>query len=158
MEDFMKMPRTVVCIALLAGILSAANLSAQSYSVVIGDLPGIDSLYQLIKTMGVDKGVTLDMKKAPMARVTDLIISKQADVGSPMLYLKDPKIIQQLPFDYSTAVIDKMCFIIYTNKAKPIDIANLKTGIARNTPSKPTFRICRCSVSPPSRRPISLEA
>jgi hypothetical protein len=78
--------------------------------------------------MGVDMGVTLDIKKAPMARLTNLIISKQADVGSPMLYLKDPKVIQQLPFDYSTAVIDKMCFIIYTNKAKPIDIANLKSG------------------------------
>jgi hypothetical protein len=39
----MKMPRIAVCIALLAGILIAANVSAQSYSVVMGDLQGIDS-------------------------------------------------------------------------------------------------------------------
>jgi adenosine/AMP kinase len=124
----MRMPRMAVCIALLASTLLAVNISAQSYNVVIGDIPQIDSLYEVVKAMGPEMKATLNMTKAPMARLTNLIISKQADIGAPMLYLKDPNMIKNLPFDYSTATTSKMCFILYTNKAKPIDIANLKKG------------------------------
>ncbi len=124
----MRTRRIAGLLALIVTAIFAANASAQTYSVVIGDLQGIESLEQLVETMGVDMGVTLNMKRVPMPRLTATVQEKQADFGTPMLYLKDPAVIKNLPFDYSTAVINKMCFILYTNKGKPIDVANLRKG------------------------------
>ena len=72
--------------------------------------------------------VSFDIKKVPFARMFNMIQSKQANFGTPILFLKDPNAIKQLPFDYSTVVIDRMCFILYTNKSKAIEVDNLKNG------------------------------
>ncbi len=124
----MRTRRIAGLLALIVMAIFAANASAQTYSVVIGDLPQIESLEELVKAMGVEMGVTLDMKRVPMPRLTYVVQEKQADFGTPMTYLKDSAKIKLLPFDYSTAVINRMCFILYTNKSKPIDVANLRKG------------------------------
>jgi hypothetical protein len=124
----MRSLRFVFCAACFLLGLFSSNMYAQSYTVLVADIQGLDTLIQLVKTMGEDMNVTFDMQKVPFARMISMIQSKQANFGTPMLFLKDPNKIKQLPFDYSTAVIDRMCFILYTNKAKPIDVTNLKNG------------------------------
>jgi ABC-type amino acid transport substrate-binding protein len=95
---------------------------------LIGDIPGIDSLVTLTKTLGEDMGVTFEIKKVPIQRMINMIISNQADFGAPMLQPKDPNAAKNLPYAYSSGVIQQMCFILYTNKDKPIDVANLRSG------------------------------
>jgi ABC-type amino acid transport substrate-binding protein len=118
----------------IAGALSILFLSisvsafSDSYTVLIGDIPGIDSLVLLTKTLGEDMKASFDIKKVPIQRMVNMIIANQADFGAPMLKLKDPNAIQNLPFMYSTGAIQQMCFILYTNKNKPVDLANLKSG------------------------------
>jgi polar amino acid transport system substrate-binding protein len=64
-----------------------------------------------------------------MQRMVSMIIAKQADIGMPMLAIKNQDQINKLPYDYST---DKqeggVTFILYTNKSKPIDMESLKKG------------------------------
>jgi hypothetical protein len=82
----------------------------------------------LTKTLGEDMDMKLEIKKVPIQRMVNLMTEKQADFGTPMLRLKDLNAIKNLPFDYSADVIQQMCFILYTNKSKPINIENLKNG------------------------------
>jgi ABC-type amino acid transport substrate-binding protein len=106
----------------------SASVYSSPYVVLIGDIPGIDSLVTMTKALGDEMKVELEVKKVPIQRMVSMIISNQADFGAPMLQLKDPNAIKNLPFSYSTGVIQQMCFILYTNKSKPVDVANLKNG------------------------------
>lgn len=114
------------CAILFFSITS--SLYAQTYTVLIGDIPGIDSLVTLTEAIATEMGVTFEIKKVPIQRMVNMIIANQADFGAPMLKLKDPNAIKNLPYLYSSEAIQQMCFILYTNKAKPVDIANLKGG------------------------------
>jgi len=118
----------LVCVVAMVFFAFASSLYAQSYTVLIGDIPGIDSLVTMTKTLGEEMGVQFDVKKVPIQRMVHMITSDQADFGAPMLQLKDQNTINNLPYTQSTGVIQQMCFILYTNKAKPIDIENLKNG------------------------------
>lgn len=106
----------------------SASAYSEPYTVLIGDIPGIESLATLTQTLGEDMGATFEIKKVPIQRMVTMIIGNQADFGAPMLQLKDPNAIKNLPYRYSTGVIQQMCFILYTNKTKPIDVDNLKNG------------------------------
>ena len=114
-------------VVLLLAILST-SLYAQSYTVLIGDIPGIDSLVTMTQTLGDEMAARFDIKKVPIQRMVHMITSGQADFGAPMLQLKDKNAVNNLPYRQSTAVIQQMCFILYTNKSKPVDIENLKNG------------------------------
>jgi hypothetical protein len=124
----MRTCRFVLCAIAVLFFSFSASSYAESYTALIGDIPGIDSLMSMTKTLGEDMNVKLDIKKVPIQRMVNMIVTKQADFGAPMLKLKDPNAIKNLPFDYSTGTVQQMCFILYTNKTKPVDIANLKSG------------------------------
>lgn len=110
-------------------LLSAFSAAySQSYTILIGDIPGIDSLVEMTRTLGEEMGVQFDIKKVPIPRMISMIASNQADFGAPLLQLKDKNAAKNLPYVQSTGVIQQMCFILYTNKSKPIDIDNLKAG------------------------------
>lgn len=106
----------------------SASSYAQTYTVLIGDIPGIDSLITMTEELGKEMKVTLEIKKVPIQRMINMMIERQADFGAPMLKIKDPNAIKNLPYLYSTESIQQMCFILYTNKSKPIDVENLKNG------------------------------
>jgi polar amino acid transport system substrate-binding protein len=60
----------------------------------------------------------------PFKRSILNVISKQADFHFPLI--KNPyKSNSELGFDYSTAVITQVNFVLYTRKDRPIDIDNL---------------------------------
>jgi hypothetical protein len=95
---------------------------------VIGQLPISDPLSKLMTAMCEAMNVKIEIQVVPMARLTYLIETKQVDIALPMLRLKDPDQIKLLNYDYSTVIFDKSPFVLYTNKKKPVDIANLKNG------------------------------
>jgi ABC-type proline/glycine betaine transport system substrate-binding protein len=128
MEDVMRKSKSIAAACVMLFLLFSASAYAEPYTVLIGDIPGIESLVTLTKTLGEDMGATFEINKVPIQRMVNTIIANQADFGAPMLQLKDPNAIKNLPFMYSTGVIQQMCFILYTNKAKPIDVDNLKNG------------------------------
>lgn len=123
----MKKLRTMGLIVMLLSLLGF-SLHAQTYTVLVGDIPGIDSLVTMISTMGEDMGLTFNIQKVPMQRMVTMIAAKQADFGAPAIQFKDKNAIANLPYIQSTAVVQQMSFILYTNKTKPIDIDNLKKG------------------------------
>lgn len=124
----MKVSRFVAITCLLSFLFLATPIYSQSYTVLIGDIPGIDSLVTMTEVLGKETGATFEIKKVPIQRMVNMIIANQADFGAPMIQLKDPEAIKKLPYKYSSGVIQQMCFILYTNKNKPIDIADLKAG------------------------------
>ncbi len=124
----MRISKSVVTACVMFVLFFSASAYSDPYTVLIGDIPGIDSLVTLTKTLGDDMGATFEVKKVPIQRMVNMIIGNQADFGAPMLQVKDPNAIKNLPYMYSTGVIQQMCFILYTNKSKPIDVDNLKNG------------------------------
>lgn len=124
----MKRISFTVCVISMFFLSLFSSAYSQSYTVLIGDIPGIDSLVEMTRTLGEDMGVQFDIKKVPIPRMIAMLTSNQADFGAPLLQLKDPGAVKNLPYVQSTGVIQQMCFILYTNKSKPIDIANLKSG------------------------------
>jgi hypothetical protein len=112
----------------IAFFVSVSAVSAQSYIVALGDIPGTESLEVLLKTMGQDMAVTIKIEKVPMQRMVSMLDSKSADMGIPMVAIKDKEKQKFLPFDYSTESLQKMCFILYRNPSKPIDVEELKKG------------------------------
>jgi polar amino acid transport system substrate-binding protein len=101
---------------------------AQSYKVAVAQFPGTGEMSKLIAAIGEAMNAKVDIQVVPLARVTYLIETKQVDITMPMIRLKDPDQIKQLKYDYSTATFGSSPFVLYTNKNKPVDIANLKNG------------------------------
>ncbi len=100
----------------------------QTYKAALGDLPGIEPLQQMVMAMANQMGVKVEVQKVPMNRMVYMLISKEVDFGMPMIALKDPEKIKQLPFDCSTQFIHPMAFVLYANRQKKIDLASLKAG------------------------------
>jgi ABC-type amino acid transport substrate-binding protein len=124
----MNKVRFLLCAVIVLLVSVSTGLYAQTYIVAVGDIPGLEPLKQMIKTMGEEMNVKLEFKTVPMQRMVNMLISREADIGVPMLALKDQEQIKKLPFDYSTDPFQTMSFVLYTNKSKPIDIASLKSG------------------------------
>lgn len=124
----MRTSKSIAAACVMLFLFVSASAYSETYTVLIGDIPGIESLVTLTKTLGEDMGATFEIKKVPIQRMVSMIIGNQADFGAPMLQLKDPNAIKNMPYMYSTGIIQQMCFILYTNKAKPIDVENLKNG------------------------------
>jgi len=120
--------------ALLAGVLigvflmAGNSLWAQSYKVALMDLPSAPLYRELLQGIAQEAGAKLDMQVVPVARALGLVETKTADIECPQLVSHNPDRLRTLPFDYSTAVIYNSAFVLYTNKAKSVDVANLKAG------------------------------
>lgn len=107
-------------------------INAQTYKIIVGDIPGTENIVKMMQIMSEEMKVKLNFETVPMARMVYMLENKQADFGMPMLMLKNKEIIDKLPFDYSKAVFQKMPFVLYTNKSKPIDIVSIKKGNSKN--------------------------
>jgi polar amino acid transport system substrate-binding protein len=118
--------RLIAAIALLSAI--AAAVGAQTYKAAIVQVSTSETFKSLLMAIGEEMKVTFDAQIAPGARTTFLIENKQVDVVMPSTALKAAAEIAALKYDYSTDTIYKNAYVLYTNKGKPIDIAELKKG------------------------------
>lgn len=57
--------------------------------------------------------------------------TKQADIESSYVQIPDQGKWAGLKYDYSSAVLAKIVFVLYANKAKPISVDDLKAGNAK---------------------------
>jgi hypothetical protein len=132
-EDGMRKVQLSGCLAVVLCCVLPAFVYAQSYKVVIGDIPNVsDGLKLRLTQLAEATGVKFDITLVPMARLAYMIENKQADIGFPIIYLNDKNKIQKLNYDYSSAVFTILDFNLYSNDAKPIDIQTLKKGNSKN--------------------------
>lgn len=120
--------------ALCAFLLCVATfLPAQTYRVVIGDIPqATETNTKMMNAIAEAMNAKLDIKVVPMARMINSIMSGEADCGTPTIFSPNKEVVKKLPFDYSETTIIKLYFVLYTNKSKPIDVKELKKGNKKN--------------------------
>jgi polar amino acid transport system substrate-binding protein len=108
--------------------LCALSLSAQTYKVALMDLPTA-AFYEKI-TVEVTKAANLaiTISKYPVARALGMVEDGSVDICIPQLVSHNQARLKAIKFDYSSDVIYKSAFVLYTNKNKPVDIAALKAG------------------------------
>ena len=125
----MKKIRFTICLAIVLCCTLPVFVHAQSYKVVIGDIPNVaEGLKTRMTQIADEMNVKFDIQLVPMARIVYLIEKKQADIGFPIIYLKDQNKIKKLNYDYASVVFTILDFNLYTNNTKPVDMTNLKKG------------------------------
>ncbi len=101
---------------------------AKEFKAAVKQLPTTDTYIAILKAIVEATGNTVDVQVVPPARADYLIENKQVDIQYPMAALSDNPKFKALKFDFSTAVLYKLAFVIYTNKDKPVDIESIKKG------------------------------
>jgi polar amino acid transport system substrate-binding protein len=118
-------------ISLAALLLSAViGLGAQELKAVVPQVSpaAIDAYSKAIQAIAAATGKTVSVQVLPFARAVYVIENKQADLESSIVQIPDKSKWAALKFDYSSADLLKIVFVLYTNKAKPISVAELKAG------------------------------
>ena len=113
-----------ICIFLF-GIFT---LSAKEYNVAVYDIPTSKYFVELFKGIEETTNNTFNVQLVPPARGSYLIENNQTDVIFPATMSNDTKKASSGKFDYSAAKVYQMVFVLYMNKKKQVDIADLKKG------------------------------
>jgi polar amino acid transport system substrate-binding protein len=124
----MKKNLTAIALCLGLCLAGAVSLSAQTYQVALMELPTAPVYEKLLTEIGKAAGITLNVARYPVARALGLVENASADICVPQLVSRNPARLKALKFDYSTDVLYKSAFVLYSNKAKPVDVAALKAG------------------------------
>jgi len=115
----------------LLGLICLGTLTARELKVSLAQMPvyaeslekGV--LVDFAKALAAASGSSLNMVVVPFKRSMDNVITKQVDLHMPLI--KNPLDDEaKLPYSHSTATIFHVNFVIYSNKNKPLDMANLK--------------------------------
>jgi polar amino acid transport system substrate-binding protein len=101
---------------------------SQTYSVTVRELATTQMYTNLIKSIADEMKVTINVQVMPGGRTNFFIENKQTDIILPDLKIPDPAKQAALKYDYSTSTMYSLSFVLYTNKNKPVDIADLKKG------------------------------
>ena len=114
----------------VAALSLAAGLAAQEYKVVVPQVSpvAIDVYTKSIEAIAAAEGKKVSVQVLPFARAVYMVESKQADIQSTIVQIPDQSKWSSLKFDYSTAELVKIVFVLFTNKAKPVTTAELKAG------------------------------
>jgi ABC-type amino acid transport substrate-binding protein len=117
-------------IPVLAALALAGGLAGQVYKVAVPQLsPTTIDIYTKLATALVEAtGNKAEIQVLPFARCIYSIENKLVDMVAMTVALPDQKKWAALGYDYSTSEAFKLVFVLYTNKAKPIDVAELKKG------------------------------
>lgn len=119
---------------LLAGIIAAAGgVSAQGLNVVVPQLSpaATDAYKRIIEAIAEAGGTTATVRIVPFPRAVYMMETRQADIESSFVQVPDQSKWAALKYDYSSAELLKIVFVLYSNKAKPIGAADLKAGNAK---------------------------
>jgi polar amino acid transport system substrate-binding protein len=115
----------LMCFILTGGIM----LSAKEYKVAVNQISTTDYYVNLMKAIAEITGNTFDIQVVPRARAIYLIENKMVDVQIPnSLYIQDPAKLAELKYDFSSLVLMKVCFVLFSNKSKNINVEELKKG------------------------------
>jgi polar amino acid transport system substrate-binding protein len=121
------MKRMLLAFALAAAV--GSGLAAQAtYKAALYDVPTVQFYKDLFAEIEKVAGVKFEIQVVPPARADYLVINGQVDVEAPHLKPKDPAALASLKLDFGQFVITNYCFVLFSNKAKQIDVADLKKG------------------------------
>jgi polar amino acid transport system substrate-binding protein len=127
----MKARRLAICI-IIVSLLCAGALIAKEYKAAVKELPTTDTYKSRLTAIVEASGNTVAIQVVPPARADFLIENKQVDFQLPFAALPDLKKFKDLNVDYSSAVLYKIAFVMFTNKSKAIDMESLKKGNPNN--------------------------
>lgn len=114
-------------------LIAAAGVHAQSLSVVVPQLAPLstETYKNMVMAIAEAGGKTVEVQVVPFARAVYAMETGQADIESAIIQLPDQKKWAALKYDYASTEMCKTVFVLYTNKAKPITVAELKSGNAK---------------------------
>jgi polar amino acid transport system substrate-binding protein len=106
------------------------GLAAQDLKVVVPQVSpaAIETYSKAIQAIADAGGKTITIQVLPFARAVYMMETKQADIEATIVQIPDKAKWPALKYDYSSAELVKIVFVLYTNKAKPISIAELRSG------------------------------
>lgn len=116
----------IAMIVFLSCLVSPAY--SQTYSATVRQLATTDMYTNLIKAIAEEMKVTMNVQAMPGGRTNYLVENKQTDIILPDLKIPDPAKQAALKYDYSTSTMYSLSFVLYTNKNKPVDLADLRKG------------------------------
>lgn len=128
----MNKAKRLVTMVLMMFLLVSAFV-AEEYKVVVPQLsPATIKVYtDVAKAVIEATGNTATVQVLPFARCIYMMETKAADIESMIIPIPDPARASQLKYDYSTAEVGKIVFVLYYNKNKPIKVEDLKSGNAK---------------------------
>jgi len=116
-------------IALFCLVVLGSALGAQTtYKLALYDVPTIQFYKDLFAEIEKIENVKFDAQVLPLARADYLVSTGQVDIQAPHLKPKDPAALAALKFDFGGVSLFNYSFVLFSNKAKQIDIAELKKG------------------------------
>jgi len=118
----------------LAALLSVGiGLAAQDLKAVVPQVSplAIETYSKILQAIADTSGKKIAIQVLPFARAVYMMETKEADIESSIVQIPDQKKWAALKYDYSTAELVKIVFVLYTNKAKPVSVADLKAGNAK---------------------------
>ncbi|NJL73562.1 MAG: hypothetical protein HC888_19580 [Candidatus Competibacteraceae bacterium] len=116
----------------MLSLLIIPSIFGIDFKVVVPQLsPTSTEAYQrLITAVLAETGNTATIQVLPFARCVYLIETKQAQILSEVVAIPDQRKWADLKFDYATSALNPIVFVLYYNRNKPINIADLKAGKA----------------------------
>ncbi len=109
-------------------LFSAAIFYGKEYKVAIKQLPTTDLYMKILKAFEEASGNTFNIQIYPPARADYLVSNGEVDIQFPIIVTPDVNKHKDLKYDFSSVILYKLAFVLYTNKKKAIDINSLKKG------------------------------
>jgi polar amino acid transport system substrate-binding protein len=123
----------ILAAALALAATAFLAVSATEYKVAVPQLaPASTAAYSsLIKAVLEAEGNTASVEVMPFARCLYLMENRQADILSSIVAVPDKAQWPKLKWDYATVETIKIVFVLYSNKDKPVTVAEIKKGNPR---------------------------
>jgi ABC-type amino acid transport substrate-binding protein len=121
------MKRALIALAAMAVI--GSGLAAQAtYKIALYDVPTVQFYKDLFAEIEKIENVKFELQVLPLARADYLVTTGQVDAQAPHLKPKDTAALAAVKFDFGSVSLFNYSFVLFSNKAKQIDIAELKKG------------------------------
>jgi hypothetical protein len=118
----------LVVFSSIISIFSSVAVFAKEYKCAVKQVPATEFYINILKTIVAATGNTVTIQVVPPTRADRLISDKEIDIQLPIIVIPDVTKQKELKYDYSTTVLAKLAWVLYTNKAKPIDVNSLRKG------------------------------
>ena len=108
--------------------LAGLPLMAMDFKVAVKQLPMTEFYSNVITKIVEATGNTVIIQVVPPARADYLISANAVDIQVPIIIVPNAKKQNELNYDFSSVVLYKLAYVVYTNKGKAIDIGSLRNG------------------------------
>jgi ABC-type amino acid transport substrate-binding protein len=108
--------------------LVATTLPAQTYKLALKQLSTTETYRALVLVIAEAGGFSFDIQTQQPGAAIALVEKGEVDAACPGIVAKAPTRLRSQNYDYSTTPLYNLAFVLYTNKSKSVDMADLKKG------------------------------